>query len=654
LGALAGTALGADEGPIVFQSHEELPTVGLRNVQASLDVLARYQNDRITSPGATNSTTTQTTLQQTIELSGDSWIVHPNLVDLHGAGNFGVEEDFITADGQPQNSINALTDYDVEATFLRKEPVTATVYARSDQQLLFQQFAGALNSTTQSYGGTVDWRSEVMPSHLGASYTQQQQTDPTGQSSFGLTEENFEYHSHVQPDSQNNLGWSYNYNNVGQTGAAGPVGTFSRHDANLNHTYSFDGSDLSSVLSFSDQQGEAPLTQFTDDETLHLRHSKTFETDYHYTLQYQDQPGLSQLYQRGSADFTHRLFESLVTTGGVGASLLGQDPGGQSADFFGHFDLDYHKKVPLGLLSLSAGGSADYQTTDAGTANQLTNNLPFTFPDPTPIILNQPFVNPSSLRITDSTGTILYTPGVDYTVQTFSDHTQITRVLGGRITSGQPVLVSYLLSPQPATTTTTVGTRAGVRYDFREGPLRGLGVYARYANQSQQISSAQPLTIVPANLNDYLAGADYRIWKLTFSGEYEDYAAANSPYTAIRALGRYADRFGTRTIVSLDVNHTTISYSAQGNGPGDTSDDNSFSASAQVQITRNLYGSVSATYIYDLDQVAGTTQGIDAEAQISWHHRQTEVSLLARQAILDNPNQNNSNTVLQIIVKRNF
>jgi hypothetical protein len=649
LGALAAGAVRADGGPIVFNPHEELPTVGLQNVQAALDVLARYQSDSV-SPAATGTHTVETTLQQTLDLSADSWIVHPNLADIHLSGQFGVEEDFLSLDGQPQNTVSALDAYDASVTLLRKEPVTTNFYAHRDQQLIFQQFAGALTSTTESYGGTLDYRSDTLPTHVGANFIQQNQTDPTGASDFTSTQGDFEYHSEARPDAQNSLSWGYNYNNVNEISNGGAANTFSRHDANFSHTYTFGASDLASVLTFSDQQGSEPLTEFRDTESLRLRHSKTFETDYRYSLDYQEQPGLTQIYQQGSAGFIHRLYDSLVTSGGVAASLLHQDPGGNSTDFSANLDFDYHKKVPLGLLSLSAGGNIDFQSTDAGTANTLTTNQPFTFVDPTPVVLNHAFINNASVRVTDSTGAIVYTPGVDYTVTVFPGYTQITRVLGGHIANDQAVLVSYLLSPEPAMDTQTLGTHLGARYDFRESVFRGLGVYARYYNQSQEISSSAPLSITPEQIDDYTLGADYHIWKLTFTAEYEDHASTVDPYTAVRVLGSYYDRFGPKTSVGLNVNHTETDYVGQ----GDQSDFNSVTVTAQHQFTRELFGSLSAAYQYDQDQLSGLTSGFDAQVQITWHHRQTDMSLLARQAFLTGASQSNTDTVLQFDVKRRF
>jgi hypothetical protein len=564
----------------------------------------------------------------------------------------GLQEDFLSVAGQPQNTISELDQYDASVTLLRKEPATANFYAHRDQQLIFQQFAGALTSTTESYGGTFDYRSDSLPTHLAANFTQQDQTDPTGESSFASTQDSFDYHSEAHPDLQNNLSWGYNYNNVNENSSGGEANTFSRHDANLSHTYSFGSGadDLASVLNFSDQQGSAPLTEFRDTETLHLRHSKSFETDYHYSLDYQEQPGLTQLYQQGSAGFIHRLYDSLVTTGGVAGSFLHQDPGGDSTDYSANLDFDYHKKVSAGVLSLNAGGNIDYQSTDAGTANALTTNQPFTFADPAPVLLNHTFINPATIRVTDSTGAIVYTPGVDYTVTTFPDHIQISRVLGGHINNDQSVLVSYLLTPEPATTTTTLGSHLGARYDFHEGLFRGLGVYVRYYSQNQDISSGQVLTIQPENINDYTAGAEYRIWKLTFTGEYEDHASSTDPYTAIRAVASYYDRFGPRTSVGVNLNHTAIDYTGQ----GDQTNYNALTVSAQHQFTRELFGSISGAYEYDQDQISGLTQGFDAQVQINWHHRQTDVSLLARQAFLDNPGQTNTDTVLQLGVKRRF
>ena len=78
-----------DGGPIIIGRHEKISPFGLTNIRAVLDLIYRYQNDT-SSAISQGGNFTEHRLEQTLTLSANSWIVHPNLVDLKLSGTFGL------------------------------------------------------------------------------------------------------------------------------------------------------------------------------------------------------------------------------------------------------------------------------------------------------------------------------------------------------------------------------------------------------------------------------------------------------------------------------------------------------------------------------------------------------------------------------------
>jgi hypothetical protein len=265
----------------------------------------------------------------------------------------------------------------------------------------------------------------------------------------------------------------YTFDDVTQTGpSTTPQSTrsFQRHDALLTHNLDFGENrdhSLRSQLHFFDERGAFDIRRLRLFELLRLRHSDRFETRYDYTFDWVQRPGTDQMLHRGQAGFQHRLFESLVTTANIGASYLElTDPAFRSTDIFGDIDFQYTKEVPYGRLN--AGATFRYshrQDSDRSGPIQIVNE-PHTFSAAGIIVIQRRLIEVGSIVITDTTGTITYSAGLDYIVIDFRDSVEIRRVVGGAIAEGQSVLITYRFGDEPGETTDTFSMRYAVRYDF--------------------------------------------------------------------------------------------------------------------------------------------------------------------------------------------
>src|SRR5205085_2076409 len=112
------------------------------------------------------------------------------------------------------------------------------------------------------------------------------------------------------------------------------------------------------------------------------------------------------------------------------------------------------------------------------------------------------------------------------------------------IGDGQLVAIDYAVGPEPANTTTTIGVGTSWRYDFDESFLKGAGVYIRYFHQDQDRTSSKPDLLLPANVDDLVVGADYRIGVITLSAEHQWHDSTLSPYNATRFNANYDQPMG--------------------------------------------------------------------------------------------------------------
>jgi predicted CXXCH cytochrome family protein len=649
--------------PEVIGGPRQTQPFHLDPIQTAVEGRYRYEHDTSSPQGAPGQSFIENRFEEDLYLSTAAYIVHPNFVDMKLAGMFGLRQDTIVNNGQSQYSPEQVYDWDLSAVFFRKEDVPITLYSRQNSDVVSRLFAASFDTTITTSGAIVEWRNTPVPIRFEAYHSDQDQTAINQSESFTLSQNVATIHTDFVPLEHQRVNINYTFDNVYETSrSSGVPGTqvnaFNTNDFNANHIIEFGPnlqSNLDSALAYFDQSGNNPYQRLRFDERLLLKHSDTLETRYRYNLDYQSSNfngsgPLEQLQNTFDASFTHRLYKSLITTGTAGVRYLDRSDGSNTFEYFAGINFDYHKLVPLGTLSATAGYAFDQQNNSAQTAETSVINQPHTFMDPSPIILVGTNIIASSIVVSNSNGLIVYTLNADYTVQVLSDQVQISRVVGGRIANGQTVLISYNLAPLPANVTTNNLVSTSLRYDFLHGPLRGLGVYGRYSVLDQNIESSMPSAFVPNSFHDTVVGAEYRFWELTLGGEQQWHHSTVAPYDASRFFVRFQYRLDPDTIFLFNPSYTIYDYLQQ----NDRSEELNTAASVTHRFTQSLTGSASISYLNLHDALAATTNGLDAHVELRWSFRQTSAFLQLRQSFLNTSSQDNTYQTVYVGFRRDF
>jgi hypothetical protein len=650
---------------LVLGRHQKTQWLHLDPADYTLELTTRYDASHIKQPSAPAADSSSWTFEESIEIATNGYIVHPNIVELNLVGRFGLAQRFFEGDtlntptaaiaaNQPDTEQNdILYAWDARATILRNQIAPLTLYTTRSQQYLSRDFGPTLESTNTTYGLNWNINLKNAPMRVLASHREEEQDDLSGIQAFSITQDNFEYGGTYKFTPSRFLSWDYNFNDITQSGSLAGSTHFNTHDASLTYEDEFGDKKQNtfySTLEYRNQSGDFPLEQFRFDNSLRLQHTDRFETDYTYTYTDDDIAGSQRTSHRGTARFRHRLYESLVTSGQVGAELNEFGGGGTGETYFATLNFDYAKRVPKGRITADLTLATAYQNEDANAQPLVIADEPHNFTDPLGVVIARPNVNPSSIRVTDPAGVFLFRPGIDYQVISFRDRTEIRRIPTGLIPPGGAVLVDYALFPEPAHTTTTNSIAGGLRYDFTEGYLKGLAVYGRFLFQDQNIESGQTEFFVPDDVNDFLAGTEYRFWNLILTAEHQWHDSQIDPYDSTRLSARYAQRFRQDTTLSATAAYTTIDYQE----PSNTVDLVTVSAELEHRFSRALDARLTLLYRNERDDLLGDTTGFEQLLSLNWKHRQTEIYVLLRNATFETEAQDASFQYFQIGFRRRF
>jgi hypothetical protein len=562
-----------------------------------------------------------------------------------------LSQQYTSGSDQDTSELGTIYDYDVEAVILRKEIAPLTLYSRRVHDVLQREFGPSLDTTRTQTGAIWDIRSKTVPTRIEVYHSDETQTGLGELDNFDITQNVLTWHSDYRPAPNQIINWDYTLTQVHQTSGL-VTSDFVTNDANFTYSIDF-GRDkrnnFTSTVAYFNQSGDFQLERLRVDELLRLRHSDTFETFYEYTLDHQSFSQIDETENRGLVGFIHRLYASLVTTGRLGVSQLNQSEGGDTFHYYGNLNFDYTKRVPLGTLHAGLGLGYDHQEIDAHGVTNVIDSVG-TFTDPQPIVIAAPNVVPGSLVVTDPSGLLLFTPGVDYTVTQLGTRTEIDRVIGGRISNGDTVLVDYQLEPEPASKSDTTYFSISARYDLQQTILRGIGIYGAYTRQDQNLNTSETSTLIEDSYTDVLYGADYHFRDFTIGAEHETHDSTLSPFDASRFVARWNRSLSNDTSFGAIANYTIIDY----NDINNHADLLTLSGTINQRFSNELDGYITVLYRDEHDDLRGRTEGFEQQAELRWRHRQTTVYIRGRNSMLNTRDQDNIFQFLEVGIRRDF
>jgi hypothetical protein len=650
---VSAVARAQDEGPIVIGEGQDLETVAVEEVDVALDLEGRWRQDETTPQDGMKIRDRETFFRETVELATRGYLGHPNLVHLDLRGQFGLEQNDLS-DGETgitQRTSDTLLDYAAVADFLRNAKLPFTLYATRTSTLVDRQFGSTLDNSLSEYGGIVNLRSDVAPMRLQVFHRDERQSDPLAGEDFRLSQDSVTWHGDLNLQSWHHLAWDYSYDHVDETGFLRPTNTYERHDVFVTDDYSFtEDADLRSALRYLKQTGDFATESLRLDETLRVRHSRTLDTRYDYTFDRQVFGDDTQSIHRGAARLRHQLFRSLITTAELGGSILNTEAQNfTSTQVFGNVDLEYTKDVPYGSLRATLDLGYTIQSDgERGTEFQIRDERR-SFGSSGLIIIERRDIVPSSIVITDATRVFTYAEGFDYSVRATSERVEIRRLLGGNISDGEVVLVSYRVGPEPASDTSTVNYGGTLRYTIDEGPLTGLALYGRYLEQIQNRDGVDP-TLPESDFRDILLGVDYDLRELSLNAEYEMRTGSFSPFDALRLEADYTHDLGAGSALSLTGVYQDITR---------TDDDinatiATLSGRWSQQWDPHLRSALTLIWRDERDSGSFDSQGFEQLLTLSWTYRQTAIYASVRNTFVDSDVRRTDAQLVRLGFRREF
>ncbi|RMG44592.1 MAG: hypothetical protein D6718_09710 [Acidobacteria bacterium] len=214
--------------------------------------------------------------------------------------------------------------------------------------------------------------------------------------------------------------------------------------------------------------------------------------------------------RRGSIGLEHRLWGSLVTT--AAADLQDTDLPEAGTETLREYraGLDYTRHLTAGTLHLAVGRRLRRDDQDLPARRRIVSEEHLV-EDGLPILLDTPGIEPDTIEVTDVTGTVVYTEGIDYEVLAAGGVVELRILPGSAIQAGDTILVRFAVTTSPALDVRTRSNRYLLGWRDRSG------VWFRLSRtkQAQDLIAGTPDGRIDQTLEKiYSGGVSRRRWQI--------------------------------------------------------------------------------------------------------------------------------------------
>jgi len=589
--------------------------------------------------------------EEIVRLKTQGDVYHPDFFSYLAGVGMGLTQHQFDFDGQTESESGTLEEYNASGDLLSKKPYPLTFNLDKSEETIPRQFASSLLSEREGSNVSLALRSDwPMRFQYGQSDTRQQGLSAVDQDLFLREDQQFSYALDHSFSEQSDMSFDFQRTDTDQWQGASRI-------ERQEDTYGFshqgsmgpDGKTrVDSFVNYLDQTGDFELQRLLWQERVTVKHTDKFQTHYNASFHDSQRPTSKNNEVRGETGFTHRLYESLVSTGAVYATDedLGNDV--DMTRVGGNVGLDYNKKNPFGTLlgyygysrlSLDqAGGSTVVSVVDERHA--------FTVAGSMLIRLDRANINTASIVVRNSSRGTTYNSG--YTVTQTNGITEVRVILGGIISGDGDQTLSFdydsVTEPQRKETSDVHSVRLRQRFPI------GISTYYEFQDRSETVTSSDA-SIIPDEFQINLFGVDYAKKGLRLLGEYRDEQSTRIPSKSKRVEASYLLRLDSDTRLSVYGANSWIDYSTE---PLYDVTMMTVGGDMSTQLTDKCLMKGGVDYRFEDDSRQAETRGFQWDVELAYTHRQLSTRIGAEFNQLNRLQHARESSFVYMRVKRTF
>ncbi len=564
------------------------------------------------------------TFQETLGLESRGNLIDERTILYDVAATWGLSQERfkeskpgLNLTSEPDGTI---LEYDVALQAFPAGKVSANAFASQLDDRLPRPFLPSLDRRRERYGAGLTYNDPVLPMELAFEHVFDEfssgRRDLVDEEELG--EDSLRYEATWQPDEHHSLNLQYEYERRSEQYS----GTPARFDTTRNYLaldHALDFGDrrqhrLDTYIRLEDEDGDLARDAFEFSPQVRLRHTDKLSSTHRAQFLRESFFEIDASTVRGDLSLDYQPLDNLTATAGFYGQRQNVSDNPDIGEWGGLIDLSYHQPNRLGRFSADLSYLHSETDTDGGDHDGVVVNESVTFRDPLPAQLAHPYVNLTSILVSDERRAIVYLPGIDYVVLQIKDVTVLQRIPTGRILDRQTVFVSY---------TYRVLENFFVRRDridlrLRQELGKGWEVYHAFSFQDEAIDRQASYVYRDRDIHRHRIGLECRRDRWSTGAEYEINDDSIDPYQAMHLSGDVV--FWQEAPHELDGRTTFSFFRFDGEDflpPRDTSLLD-LGLSYRYLLANNLEAAATGAYRFQSDSIYGETNGFDLRGTLSY------------------------------------
>lgn len=495
-------------------------------------------------------------------LDTESFIIHPNFlqIDLGVLFRPGTRTDnFIVAPDQAQTAtaerINFRTD------LFQQRSLNGNFYYNYDHSFIRRDFTTNIENFRKNLGASANFRSPIVNFNFNYDYNNWQQNEIEFNRFYKSIRHNF--------SALANQSYGTNFTNRLKLSFSDFLWKYSTNydliarkifDANLNTHFLLNALipiNYNSLILYNNQHGYERINKFQILQRVASNLPSNFRLSGSYNYNYFKINLISSTTNKINLGLDHQLYNSLRTNINFRFSDYDQTMYSQNDNNF-EIGFNYTKNILIGNLNLSYTYDRFGRTTESLSNVISIFNEPHSLTDGTIELLLNPDVLTNTIVVTDANNSVVYQENFDYEIIPQGNFTQIRRIIGGQISNGERVLVSYN------------NLRNG-SYKYNSNSNRFFAGINFFNNFIQVSYSGNEVTFDNLENVDYVVlklisqrilTLSFNFWGFSTGIEFDNFKSNIVPYESQRYFIKYNDQLSNSVLFSVLANYRNIYLNA--------------------------------------------------------------------------------------------
>ncbi len=466
-----------------------------------------------------------------VALNSKHIILHPNFLEANinlGFNPMSRKDNYLVFPDQTETK--TLRKIETFFSFFQYTPTKLNLFYNYQRSYINRELISDYEFTLKSRGATFAFSNSVLPVSVTYRNTKSKNLETVSNRELTITDKNITFNANRNFGKNQTHSIQYTYRDLFQN--------YYNQDTIAQYIHNFQVQDiirgkifypfrLNSFINIYRQTGFFDYKKMTSNQTLNYMLPYNLVLNSGYQFLKLSQFNVEFIQNNFNFQLEHQLYASLHSTFKFMYVDTKQSSFRESYPQY-MLQLNYRKKIPYGNLLMNYTGEKQDLNREGLSLELQIIDESHVLSDNEIVLLNYPFVNPSSVVVTDETGTIYYQENLDYLLVPRGDYLEIQRVPGGQIANGQTVLVDYTAVQQG---NYQVGITRNF-YSIRINMLQNLfEIYFSHRNQTGDIDTDIPGVPFETVFRNNMG---FTIRYHGFTGGY-DYVSSNSsilPYDA--------------------------------------------------------------------------------------------------------------------------